>query len=95
MGKAEGLLRQLADRMDLQEEPLPGQPVTELWGYGRVLIENHRGIRDYGRERITVKVAFGEIAVAGRDLELTQMTRERLVISGRIRSIEADRREPI
>ena len=87
MGKGEGLLRQLADRMELTGEPLPGQPVAELWGNQRVLIEPHRGIVAYSREQITVKVKFGLLEIDGEDLELTRMTADTLIISGKIRSI--------
>ena len=31
---------------------LPGQPVVELVGDRRVLIENHIGVTEYGTERI-------------------------------------------
>ena len=87
MGKGEHLLRQLADRMELTGEPLPGQPVAELWSNRRVLIENHRGIVAYSRESIAVKVKFGLLEVTGEELELTRMTGETLIISGKIQGI--------
>ena len=33
---------------------LPGVPIVELAGDRRVLIENHRGVTEYGMERICV-----------------------------------------
>ena len=87
MGKGEHLLRQLADRMELTGEPLPGQPVAELWSNRRVLIENHRGIVAYSGDRIAVKVKFGLLEVTGEELELTRMTGETLIISGKIQGI--------
>ena len=87
MGQGENLLRQLADRMELTGEPLPGQPVAELWSNRRVLIENHRGIVAYSREKIAVKVKFGLLEVTGEDLSLTRMTGETLIISGKISEI--------
>lgn len=82
----------LADGADLPSEPLPGVPVVELAGECRVLIERHGGVTEYSRERISVKVRYGQVRVCGCGLELTRMTREQLVISGRIDGIELLRR---
>lgn len=85
-------LQHLADRMDLEGESLPGIPVVELAGDGRVLIERHQGVAEYSRERIGIKVCYGIVSVCGCKLELTRMTREQLVISGRIDCIQLHRR---
>lgn len=77
---------------DLPGEPNPMQPLVELAGDRRVLIENHRGVTQYGREKICVKVKFGQVAVCGCGLELARMTKEQLVISGRIDSVSLIRR---
>ena len=82
----------LADGVDLTAEPVPGQPVVEIAGERRVLIENHLGIKEYSREKIGVKVKYGFVCVCGWDLELTRMTREQLVISGRIDTVRIIRR---
>lgn len=72
---------------------LPGQPVVELVGDRRVLIENHIGVTEYGTERICVKVKYGQLSVCGYGLELVRMTKAQLVITGNIGSITIDRRE--
>ena len=87
------ILQRLADGADLSGEPLPGQPIAELAGDRRVLIENHFGVKEYTRERICVKVKYGILAVCGCGLELTRMTGEQLVISGRIDCVNVLRRE--
>ena len=86
-------MQRLADGMDLTGEPMPGVPVVELAGEGRVLIERHGGVTQYSREKICVKVRYGQVLVCGCNLELTQMTREQLVISGRIDGIQLLRRD--
>lgn len=85
-------LQRIADGMELDGEMLPGVPVVELAGDGRVLIERHGGVTEYSRERIGVKVRYGTVCVCGCGLELTRMTREQLVISGRIDCIQIHRR---
>ena len=83
MDRGRTFWERLADDVDLASEPLPGQPIVELAGERRVLIENHLGVKAYSRESILVKVKFGCICVCGSGLELTRMTREQLLIRGK------------
>lgn len=92
MRKDNGILNRLSEDLDLLGEPIPGQLLLELASDRRVLIENHMGITQYDRNKICVKVKFGHIAVCGCNLELNQMTRYQLVISGRIDTITIHRR---
>lgn len=85
-------IRHLADGLDLAGESLPGVPVVELAGESRVLIERHGGVTQYSTQKICVKVRYGQVQVCGCELELTQMTREQLIISGRIDSVHLLRR---
>lgn len=82
----------LADSADLSGEPMPGVPVVELAGDRRVLIERHGGVTEYSCERICVKVRYGLVCICGCGLELTCMTREQLVITGRIDAVQLQRR---
>ena len=93
MKEKRNLLQRLAEGVDLPGEPLPGQPIAEIAGDRRVLIENHHGVKEYTREKICINVKFGQLSVCGCGLELSLMTREQLVISGRIDSITLHRRE--
>lgn len=92
MGKGRFFWERLAEESELAMEPLPGQPIVELAGERRVLIENHCGVKAYGRERILVKVKYGCVCVCGTGLELIHMTREQLVIRGRIDGVTLQRR---
>lgn len=71
----------------LQGENLPLQPILELCGDSRVLIENHTGVTVYEPQRIQVRVRFGELAVIGSNLRLCRMLDHQLVIQGRIEEI--------
>lgn len=85
-------IERLTDKTDLQGEALPGQPLLELYGDRRVLIEHHGGVTEYGRERIQVHVKYGCLSISGDCLELARMTSEQLVITGRIDSVTLLRR---
>ncbi len=82
----------IADSADLPGETIPGQSILELMGDNRILIEQHRGVTEYSREKIGVKLKFGTVCICGCGLELTHMSREQLVIRGRIDAVTVHRR---
>lgn len=83
----------LWEQLDLPGETIPGEPLIEISGCSRVLIENHRGVCEYSRERIGVKVKYGSILVCGSCLELRYMTKQQLIVSGRISGVSLLHRE--
>lgn len=87
------ILHRVSAAADLPLEPLPGIPLLELAGENRVLIENHCGVTEYGCEEICVKVSYGKICVCGNRLELIQMTKHQLIITGVIEKISLLRRD--
>lgn len=80
-------------KSDVLSQVVPGLPVVELAGDARLLLENHRGVIEYGDERIGVMVNFGSIAVYGQNLTLQSMTGNQLVICGEIQRIELKRED--
>jgi len=92
MGKGRKNFVHMIERSALGSELVPGQPIVEIAGEHRVLIENHRGVAAYGREKILVKVKFGFICICGCNLEMIHMTNAQLVVSGRIDSVVLQRR---
>lgn len=92
MQKKKFFIQQLLDRSNLTEENIPGNPIVELLGESRVLIENHRGITEYGLSRICVQVNYGFLCVIGGNLKLRHVTKHKLLITGEICNIEVVRR---
>ncbi len=92
MGKGRFLLERFAVESDLAVEPLPGQSIVEIAGDRRVLIENHMGVRGYSCEKIWVNVRFGTLCVCGSELEIRKLTREQMVICGKIEGVTLQRR---
>ncbi len=91
MGNGRNLLQRLADSADLQEENLTVQPLLEICGNNRVVIEGHGGVTEYGTERICVRIKGGEYAVNGSGLTLCRMCNQQLLIRGSIQSVEIRR----
>lgn len=71
---------------------ISGQPLIEILGDHRLLIERHRGVLAYDTEQIMIKVRFGEITVHGCDLLLAKMSQEQLVVTGKIQGVAICRR---
>lgn len=88
---ARNMMERLSCVMDLADEPIPGQPLLELFGTHRALVEHHSGVTEYGENRIRVKVKFGEICIEGSNLELKRMNKGQLIISGCIQCVHLTR----
>jgi sporulation protein YqfC len=93
MAKPSKLLHGLTWAVDLPDEPIPGQPLVEIAGNSRVLVEHHMGVTEYGENHIRVKVKFGSVCVCGSKLELARMIKGQLVITGCIECVKLDRRQ--
>ena len=85
------VLRQLELRAQLSGQPLPGVPIVEMTGDRRVLIENHCGVKGYSCSCVCVGVPFGCVVVEGSNLEISQMSASKLVITGVICSVRLER----
>lgn len=92
MGNRRHFFASAMEQAGVGPDLLPGQPIVEIAGGERVLIENHLGVASYGSERILVKVSFGHLSICGCGLQMLHMTRERLVILGKIDSVSLQRR---
>lgn len=93
MGKRRKLFENMIDQTFLSSETIPGQPIVEISGDQRVLVENHKGVAAYGQEKILVNVKFGVVCVCGCNLEMIHMTKEQLIIRGKIDSVGLMRRK--
>ena len=93
MKAKENFLQRITERIELNGEPLPGQPVVEIGGENRVLIENYGAVKEYSPQKICVRVKYGTVVVTGCELELRRMTKEQLVICGIINGVNLQRRK--
>ena len=87
MRRDRNIWERITKQIDLTTEPAPKQPLVELYGQKRALIENHCGVTGYGSTEICVKVRYGQIVLCGNCLELTRMTKDQLVVTGTIDSV--------
>jgi len=87
MRQGKNFLEAVSGAAELEREPLPGIPLIEIYDQRRVLIENHRGVIGYCCSEVLVRVRFGTVCICGEDLYLRKMSKEQLVVTGRIRCI--------
>lgn len=92
MGKGRNFIDNMMTQTSMNAEVFPGQPIVEIAGDSRVLIECHRGVLAYSREQIQVGVRYGSLCICGCGLEMVHMSREKLIIYGKIDSVNLQRR---
>lgn len=78
----------LCERLDLPEDVLVNSLKLTLNGAKRALVENHRGILEYGKNRIVISSKREKLSINGTDLNIIAMNGEQLLIGGRIQSLE-------
>ena len=87
MGKGKNWIQRIAQQADLLEENITREPILELCGNNRVLIENHCGVIEYGPQQIRVKIRLRDFTVRGTGLFLCRMCEDKLLIRGRIEEV--------
>ena len=87
MKKNPSILKQVIHGSEIHVQPLSATPLVEVIGYERVLIENHVSIASYDTQQIYIRVKYGMIRIQGDALKLAYMSKEKLVITGKVGSI--------
>jgi sporulation protein YqfC len=81
---------EIAERFELPPEALSGVPKLTLTGSRRVLVENHRGLLEYSRERIEINGGRVRLRLLGEGLELRAMNGSDILVTGDIYSVELE-----
>jgi len=86
----EGFFEQAADMFDIPGEILDGTPRVTITGFRRVVVENHKGILEYGENCIVINGGRVLVRLKGEDMELRAMTTDELLITGVIFAVDFD-----
>ncbi|MBR4057344.1 MAG: YabP/YqfC family sporulation protein [Oscillospiraceae bacterium] len=73
---------------ELPAESFAGVPKLTVTGRRYAIVEHHRGLSLYTKERIEVEGGRVRLCISGTDLSLTAMDREVLILRGEILSAE-------
>lgn len=72
----------------LAEDFADGCPRIEIMGDRRVLIENHKGILEYGDTLMRINCGKMIVRIVGTELELRALSLSELAVTGKIASVE-------
>ena len=82
------MLGRAADTFDLPGEVLMDLPRITVTGGGRVVVENHKGLLDYGPNAILINGGKLTLKLLGDKLELRAMNARELLITGDVFQVE-------
>jgi len=91
--KSANWVEKIRQELDKEESSLTGKTLVEILDRERVLIEHHAGVSGYSRDCICVRTDRGQTRVRGQCLEIARMSKEQLVIRGRISGVDFCGRE--
>jgi len=83
-----GLLERAAHVLDLPADVIAKLPRLEIAGCRQLLMENHKGILEYGDEAIDINGGQVVVRIKGKGLELRAMNANELSLEGLIYSVE-------
>jgi sporulation protein YqfC len=89
-GINQSLTDKLARLFEIPGEVVGNYPKVTAIGRGEVLIENFKGIMDFGDGIIRINTNNGVITVTGSSLKIREITSEEIIIGGKISNIEYD-----
>ncbi|MCI8345084.1 MAG: sporulation protein YqfC [Clostridia bacterium] len=74
--------------LEIPKEISSNEPKITIMGFNEMLIENYKGILEYQEFYIRVSTYIGIININGFNLNLTEMTSDDILITGKIETID-------
>lgn len=71
----------------MPEEVVSNVPKITIIGFDEILIENYKGILEYEEFYIRINTHIGIINISGFNLNLEQMSKDDILVTGKIDSI--------
>lgn len=78
---------------DIPEELSLSIPKVTILGFNRMLIENYKSVLEYQDFFIRIKMNTGLININGFELLMNEMTKDDLIITGNIESVDFEKYE--
>ncbi len=80
--------QKLAEKLDLPGDVTANQPRITVCGYHEAIIYNHKGITEYGDERISIATAKATVKITGLKLTVKAMSSDSISVVGQLMGIE-------
>ena len=71
---------------------LSGDAKITIIGNGEFIVENYKGITEYGSDLIKINAGKLSICFCGKNMEIKTLTQERLYVTGRVCSVTFEQR---
>lgn len=81
------LKRRITTTFELPLDIMLDLPSVNLIGDEKLVISNHKGIAEYIKEQIKIKTSAGIVKILGDGLVIKEISRENIVIAGKIDAI--------
>lgn len=81
-------LSRLDKVLEMPEEISSNEPKITILGFNQMLIENYKGILEYQEFFIRVNTYIGILNINGFNLNLSEMTTDDILITGKIESLD-------
>ena len=82
------LKEKVAEILELPKEIVLNMPKLVMLGNSSLIIENYKGIIEYGDCRIRINTCTGMIKITGDKLVIKEITSEDIMVSGKISGLE-------
>ena len=74
--------------LEIPKEISSNEPKITVMGFNEMLIENYKGILEYQEFYIRISTHIGILNINGFNLNLTEMTSDDILITGKIETID-------
>ncbi len=74
--------------LEIPKEISSSEPKITIIGFNEMLIENYKGILEYQEFYIRISTHIGILNINGFNLNLTEMTSDDILITGKIETVD-------
>lgn len=83
-----GAKEQFVEALELPKELVLDRPKLTMIGNCDIMIENYKGVVEYGSDRLRINTSSGIIKISGTGLLIREITSEDIIVSGAIHTLE-------
>ncbi len=91
--KKKNIMNRLDKVLEMPKEITSNEPKITILGFNQMLIENYKGILEYQEFFIRLNTYIGIININGFNLNLSEMTTDDILITGKIESVDFESTE--
>ncbi|MCI8641061.1 MAG: sporulation protein YqfC [Clostridia bacterium] len=92
MKKKKNTLSKIDRLLEMPQEVYSDTPKLTITGFNEMVIENFKGILEYEDYYIRINTSLGLVNINGYELKLENMTNDDIRVTGKIESIDIERK---